>query len=235
MRKDIVLVFVLFVAAISIPCLSFSKDNLQTPQQLYDEGRYSEAFEIWAMRANGGDVNAQIKISGMYARGEGVKKNPEMAVFWVKKAAVRGDMVAQHYLARSYERGIGTGKDLCLAFKWYKESAAQGYADSIFRLGIFYSNGFCARQDLEKSDELILEAANRGSIGAQVTIAYAYETKDSRTIEDIDTAIFWYQKAAEQGYEWAEERLVELKNAKKGSVKGQGSIKGVGVNKRGRP
>lgn len=221
MKKNVVSAFVLIVTVISIPCLSFSKDNSQTPQQLYDEGRYSEAFEIWARRANEGDVNAQIKISGMYARGEGVKKDPEMSVFWVKKAALRGDRGAQHYLARSYERGVGTGKDLCLAFKWYKESAAQGYADSIFRLGIFYSNGFCVPQDLEKSDELILEAANRGSIGAQVTIAYAYETEDSRTIEDIDTAIFWYQKAAQQGYEWAGERLVELRNEKIKAMKQQ--------------
>ena len=214
MSKDIILVFALIVTIISIPRISFSEDDLQTPQQLYDEGRYSEAFEIWARRAKDGDVNAQLKISGMYARGDGVQKDPAMSVFWVKRAARIGDRVAQHYLARSYERGIGIEKDLCLAMKWYKKSAAQGYADSIFRLGIFYSNGFCVPQDLEKSDELILEAATRGSIGAQLTIAYAYETDDSGTIEDIDKAIYWYQKAADQGSEWARERLIELKNAR---------------------
>ena len=53
---------------------------------------YSEAFKWFLKASQKGNESAQIMLGNMYALGEGVTKNIDEGLYWVKKAAETGDM-----------------------------------------------------------------------------------------------------------------------------------------------
>lgn len=53
-----------------------------------------EAAKLYIQAAELGYVPAQIKLAGKYLSGDGVEKNPEHALFWLKVAAVIGSSKA---------------------------------------------------------------------------------------------------------------------------------------------
>lgn len=85
-------------------------------------------FNRLLAQAEQGDSNAQARIAWMYHTGEGVEKNDELALQWMKKAAEKGDSVAQNNLGVYYRDGVGTAPDPVAAAEWFRKSALQGNA-----------------------------------------------------------------------------------------------------------
>ena len=55
----------------------------------------------------------------------------------------------------------------------------------------------------------VAKAANRGDSIAQYNLAYMYENGEGIE-KDIDQAIYWYKKAAEQGDKEAQKELKKI-------------------------
>jgi TPR repeat protein len=82
-----------------------------TPQYLhagYEEGfeaaskgSYNTALVEFQIAAEKGDVRAQYSLGIMYFDGIGVKKDHDIAVKWLKKAADKGHPAAQQILKRN--------------------------------------------------------------------------------------------------------------------------------------
>ena len=91
-----ILVYSLLMLLLAVP---------HTVHAAYDEGYqaakkgdYATAFKAFKKNAESGDVSAQYSLAVMYNDGIGVKKNPEAALFWFRKAAASGHPVALEIL-----------------------------------------------------------------------------------------------------------------------------------------
>ncbi len=77
-------------------------------------------------QAQQGNLAAQVKLATAYEHGEGVAKNPDKAVGWYCKAAIKGATDAQRSLAWMFLNARGIEKDEALAVRWFKAAAKSG-------------------------------------------------------------------------------------------------------------
>lgn len=68
-------------------------------------GDYDVAFDWYQKAANHGLDVAQWRLGELYARGLGVEKNIDKALYWRKKAAEQGSVIFQLVMAMSYNYG----------------------------------------------------------------------------------------------------------------------------------
>ena len=181
-----------------------------------------DSREVAALKkaAEQGDADAQLKLSTMYAKGEGVPKSNAKAVDWFQrastqyqkdaeqyeKAARQGDTDAQFKLAIMCIDGRGIPKDEYKAGVWLQCAAEKGH---------------------EKAAERLQEAAEQGHAWAQYPLGKMYAK--GQGISQSDTkALEWYQKAAAQDYDnakermnWLLEKITNEKAAEKGDAEAQ--------------
>jgi len=149
---------------------------------------------------------------------EGVRKDKKKATFLYTEAVKqyikdkdRGSADAMMGLAQCYSMGKGIGKDMRQSDYWYGNAAEQyardaerGSAHALFWLSVLYSSGggygFRVPGDINKAQECILKAAELGSLAAQVRLGEQYRQSNGylNFPQDINKAVYWYTKAAEQ-------------------------------------
>jgi TPR repeat protein len=98
-------------------------------------------FEEALKKAEQGEASAQLSLSDMYRRGQGVAQNYEEAAKWVRKAAEQGHAIAQYSLGTMYAFGHGVTQNEVEAAKWVRMAAEQGEETAQFHLGDMYING----------------------------------------------------------------------------------------------
>jgi hypothetical protein len=117
-----------------------------------------------------------------------------------KLAAKQGHRVAQYSLGSCY-----SGEDSERAFYWYR-AAEQGDADAQCDLASSYSwEQGGVKYDGERVSYWYKQAAKNGNMRGQLMTGYFCEIDG-----DLTEAIYWYQKAADQGSESAKSKLEEL-------------------------
>lgn len=77
-------------------------------------------------QAQRGNLAAQVELATAYEHGEGITKNPDKALVWYCKAAIKGSVDAQRNLAWMFLNARGIKKDEALAVRWYKTAARSG-------------------------------------------------------------------------------------------------------------
>ena len=97
-----------------------------------------KAFEV---KGKDGDLEAQLRVATAYATGNGVAKDPSVAIKWYEAAARQGSAVAQTSLGLAYMSGEGVEQDKAKAVAWYKKAARQNYPNALYSLGTAYYNG----------------------------------------------------------------------------------------------
>jgi len=158
---------------LALPLLSHGGDVAKNPCRLETLWEDSAGVQEKCRRlADQGDLAAQTYVGLMYREGQGVARDDEEAIQWLKKAAEQGLAEAQTLLGIVYDdiEGWGVTRDEKAALKWFKTAAEQGYAPAQFILGEMYLSGRIAVQDKE-------EAWNEG----------------------MKEAARWFRKSAEQG------------------------------------
>ena len=93
------------------------------------------------IKAEAGDVAAQVQLASDYDFGRGVPQDYGLAAHWYQKAADTGDRVAQNNLGSLYQNGMGVTKDYGKAVALYRASAAQGFPLAENSLGMMYDLG----------------------------------------------------------------------------------------------
>lgn len=107
-----------------------------------DNEKNIAAAEKWCQKsAKSGNAEAQYVLAMMYARGRGVKRNPDEARKWWSRAAEQGNAYAQYELGEVYAQGLEVKQDYSEALKWWSKSAEQGNADAQYVLGVMYEEG----------------------------------------------------------------------------------------------
>lgn len=115
-------------AAVFLVVPGAAGDDLEDGLAAYDRGDYRGALEAWRGAVAHGDVAAMNAIAGLYAQGEGVRRDPAMAATWYRRSAERGDPIGQLNLGDMYSQGAGVPRDRVAAYIWLSRAAAQGNA-----------------------------------------------------------------------------------------------------------
>jgi TPR repeat protein len=167
----------------------------------YRRGDYQTAMDEWAILAKYGDPAAQTNIGEMYLRGEGVKKDRELAIYWFRRAADHDFAEAQFRLGKA-----NLGYDNEEAVRWFQAAAKQGNAPALNHLATLYEQGQGVAQNLPEAYRLRRQAAARGDMIAEAMLGGMLA--DGRGVARNDAeAVKWYRKSANQGYFFAQSRL----------------------------
>lgn len=121
--------------------------------QLYEQGKHKESFELYAQAAEQGDTFSLCKVGQMYAEGDGVEKDPVKAFEFFKRSSVDGNRDATFELGRCYFDGLGTEMDQDRGYELVLSSANEGFAPAQNYIGAIYANG----EKVEKNDDIAFE------------------------------------------------------------------------------
>jgi hypothetical protein len=103
----------------------------------------AKAAQWFRLAAERGSTPAQNSLGVLLGNGNGVRKNVEEALLWLKKSFRAGDSCAAQNIAITYrENG-----DLQTAFKWFRRAAEAGDGDALIELGIHYYWGKGVRRN----------------------------------------------------------------------------------------
>ncbi|RIA89714.1 hypothetical protein C1645_185166 [Glomus cerebriforme] len=160
----------------------------------------------WLLNNQNNSSNSIYLLGYFNNHGIGTNVNKQKAFELYQKAAGLENNVAQFELTTMYEDGEGVYKDYNKVFEITKKLADKKYLAGINRLGYCYYNGIGTNVNRQKACELFQKAAVLGNIIAQYNIALMYEY-GYEVIKNIDLALYWYKKSAEQGEQDAKNKL----------------------------
>jgi len=80
--------------------LSRNRVDLEYGCDLYEEGKFKEAFLAFQRAAKLGNPQAQVNLGNLYDAGEGVEQDQKLAAYWYKRAIKNGVAEAAYNLAR---------------------------------------------------------------------------------------------------------------------------------------
>lgn len=189
-----------------------NQERIRVADNFCAEGNLLQAAEIYQECANRRSAIAAYKLGEMYERGQGVKKNDNIALSWYGIAAKLGNADAQYWLGGMYYYGQGAAvQNYELAARWFGAAAKQGQRDAQFALGKMYEKGKGVTQiDESVAAQLYYKAATQGHKDAQFALGQMYE--QGRGVEkDKSKAVRLYRSAASLGCEEARRRLAEMK------------------------
>ena len=149
-------------------------------------------------RAEQGDTEAQLELAKSYHSCEGIEENQELALYWLKNAALQENVDAQFLLGLSYYHGDGIEENHDEAFYWWKRAAEQGLVDAQAHLSYLYYHGFGTDANKKEAFKWAKKAAEGNWSGAFAQLAFCYE-HGIGTRRNKDKALAWYKKAAEEG------------------------------------
>jgi tetratricopeptide (TPR) repeat protein len=118
-----------------------SEALFQRGTAFYERKDYRDALGAYSQAANLGHPRAMAVLGNMYYDGQGVPKNPGLALKWYTQAAMLGNRGAQYSLAGMYEEGEGVAKNVPKAAQLDEASARQGMPEAQFALGLSYEFG----------------------------------------------------------------------------------------------
>ena len=165
-------------------------DEHNVASDLFEQGKYEEAFAKYRALAEAGSITAQVFVGWMYHEGRGIKKDLDQAHQWYDKAADAGSPIGQFYLGMLY----WIEKKYQKALEWLEKSASQGYSPAIYRLGTFYDLGEGGNLNKDKAYRCFERAARMGHLGAKKEIAVSM-MKGHRGLLRIPQGVFVFARS----------------------------------------
>lgn len=107
-------------------------DLYEQAGRLFQSGDHAGAARVALQAAQGGNPEAQLRVAMLYPKGDGVPKDANAALRWMRAAAAQGEPMAEDLLGTIYEYGRSTSfyqiaDDWDEAAKLWQASASQGY------------------------------------------------------------------------------------------------------------
>lgn len=217
--KKVAIVFL--VCCFSLGCVSTHKENnintlnkqqseqLKNPEEQYKLGKinferakYDEALHWFTMAAKQDFPAAQAFLGEIFGSDKYGVKDINKSAYWYSKAAENGNAVAQFNIAGLYRGGVrGFPKDLQKAAYWYLKAAEQGDIHASYYIAEMYWFGEGVSQDRYESFRWHKKSAEQQhdhQEWSQFRLGVAFN-QGLGVSENVETAIYWFQKAAENG------------------------------------
>lgn len=179
-----------------------------------------EAVRLYMLSSDQGNADAQYNLGKMYEKGRGVQRDFSEATKWLQLAANNG-----HYSARNISDTIFSmerpAQSTCAEPNWknyvYSDiSAPRIILACQFLIDYSQSENIreYARNALQKLRNDFHEfnqlAASQGGAEAQFNLGMDYAYGNS-VEQNFTTALEWLQKAADQGFSGAEDKITEVR------------------------
>ena len=169
----------------------------------HDAQAMENAVFWWQKAALAGNVDGASDLGAALLDGNGITRNPGLALRWVQLAADAGHAKAQWNLGGMYVTGAGgLQQDIKQAFVWCHRSADQGFVPAQATLGVLYE--LIGKYD--KSVHWLRQAADAGDPEAQFNLAMMYRSGKGVQMSK-ESAFEYFCAAAEQGVSSAQLRL----------------------------
>lgn len=170
-------------------------DRLEQASADYARGDVAGAAKAIRALADEGNAKAQAILGDMYMHGDGVPKDPAMAVQWYRKSAEQGWPGGQLNLGVCYEKGAGVTKDLGQALQWYRKAAERLPVAAKF-VGDMYARGLGVPKNWVEAERWFANAAERGDSQAKAIMSIpaaerqgAYEKSPKSGPSSMDMAL----------------------------------------------
>ena len=167
------------------------------------------AVEYFQKAADADHAASQLNLGVCYKTGYGVQRDDAKAVYWYQKSADQGETIAMSNLGVCYLEGAGVAQDFSKAVYWLEKAEAGGYtatrqqlADARAKLRDGGSVSTVTAQSANAPSSKYsknIEAAKNGDPKAQNVIGICY-SEGTGVEKNLETAVYWFRKAAEQGY-----------------------------------
>lgn len=222
----------LLAAAICLPlaaiCLSTVTENVLFI--LWEERVRGMDKAYFSNAADKGRGSTEYQVGIMLSRGEGVSRDMEKALFWLREAASQGHVDAQIALGTLYAEGEGgTPQDKAEAVNWLLALAGQGNTDAqavlkelekdmatdtlpeeeLLARAYASLEGKGVPQDKTEAARWFRKAAVKGNVDAQWRLAILLHDGDGMELHARE-AEDWFRKAAEQGHADARYQLARM-------------------------
>jgi TPR repeat protein len=157
-----------------------------------------EVARLLRVAAEGGAVEAMLRLGQMLLDGQGIARRPVEALRWFSDAARAGHPMGMNMVGRCLEFGWGTGVDKARAAEWYGAAAERGLDWGLYNLATLLSLGDGVAEDRPRALSLFREAAAKGHAKSINMVGSFYE--DGWAVpQHRDAAARYYASAAEGG------------------------------------
>ena len=171
----------------------------ETPAQAAYSISDARSLRRLVAAARRGDSEAELALGLAYRSGNRLlKRNPKLAVRWLRQAARKGKLRAQFELARMEDEGEGIAPDPSDAAMWYRRAAEQGDVRAMFRLGEMLRTGYGVAKDGAVAADWFRVAAQRGDAASVMALGRLYRDGDG-VPRNIDEAARWFRRLADDG------------------------------------
>jgi uncharacterized protein len=149
-----------------------------------------------------GNAKAQFELAELYMQSEHDDDNV-LAEEWALKSAENGHVDAMYWLGEGYtvyakevqeEDAEEAKAHFELAYYWLSQASFHKHAPSILELAGYYRRGDVIEKDVEKSIQLVTQAAELNDIQAMRDLACIYEHGLGTDVNE-EKADFWNLKA----------------------------------------
>ncbi len=178
----------------------------------FQEGKGTErnakkAFEWVKKSAAMGDAEGQNMLGVLLLVGCGTRKNARKAVEMFMMSAEQGDPWGVRNCADCMLLGIGFSGKYKRALHYYSRLAQQGSLYAKYRIAEMLIKGQGTKRNRHAGFNMLCKVARAGSADAQYGLYEIY--RDGRIIvrKNMERAVEWLTRAAEQGYDAACEEL----------------------------
>lgn len=208
--------------------------KLEKAKTLLAGDKYAMAMELLAPLAEQENADAQLLLGECYFAGNGVEKNLDEAEKWFSKAVTNGNEMANECLKKiaaerrqieiaaqimqakemqsheEYSRAVelllplakqGNTEAERLLDECRQQEAAREREESAAILQ--EAQTLREKKEYEREVRLLRPLAEKGNIEAQMHLGNKY-LNGQGVAYDVHLALFWFQKAAEQGYTYAQ-------------------------------
>ena len=182
-----------------------TKEAYRLGELYFKLNNFLEAFNWFKVAADDGDPVAQYHIGRFLLDGKFFRRDPNLAFQYFKLSADNGYSQAQYQLGSCYHIGIGCEKDDNESFRYNELAANQNHIKAGFYLGLHYHHKHWYTEALQ----WFMSGAQKGEKESQFFVGLYYE-KGNGTVRNINQAINWYQKAANQGEDKAINNLKRI-------------------------
>ncbi|MDO4558063.1 MAG: tetratricopeptide repeat protein, partial [Planctomycetia bacterium] len=129
---------------------------------------------------------------------EGVERNPEEGLRWLRRAAENGDLSAQYFVGQCSLNGIGTDRNPRDGAQWMERAAENGHPGAMESLGTLYQSGTGVEKNEKTAVEWLRRAADQGRERAAFLLGMCYQ-EGTGVSPDPDEALQWFRFAASRG------------------------------------
>ena len=175
---------------------------------------YVQAVKWYTKAAEQGNAHAQARLGFKYQSGEGVERDYAQGLKWLTRAWEQEERGAAAGLALAYRFGYGVEKDIPKAYMYFNvagwESRRDGLAEKMTASELARAKTLAGELIAAHPNEEFQQAkkyALAGDPGGQIALAKYHKSGQHGAVPDMEQALHWYSKAADQGSPYAQKEL----------------------------